>query len=477
MPEDISETIKVLGKAIAERDGSAFLKIEESMHYADLAAVFQELHDDKDREFFLQTLSPERFSEVLPELPENLVEESLNQFQPSEQREILEATPDDDRVDILQDVSDDTRARLLGLLEKDEEELTRALLNYEEDTAGGRMTTQIGRLPAEITVQEALDTLREEEEETESLSRIVVIDEDARPVGMIRLRDLAFSKRGVFAVMDGTFAGDGPGPRCMVPHVKNVILASADQEEAAHMVSKYDLLLLPVVDESGRLLGAITHDDAMEILEEESTEDIEKIAGLTGDQSEETYLQTSVLIHFRRRFLWLLVLAFLAISSGYIMLRFESVLDNIFLLALFLPMVIAAGGNTGGQAATMVIRAMALGELGEGNALRVAWKELRLGLLLGLLLGICIAGATTLFLPAFRPEMPPNISFFQLGISVAVALTIQVIASTLIGALLPLWARSAKLDPAVIAAPVITTVVDVSGMVIYFTVARSVLGI
>lgn len=464
MPEEITETIKVLGEAISSRDGSAFLKIEESMHYADLAAVYQELHDEDDRKFFLQTLSPERFSEVLPELPEKLVEESLNQFQPSEQREILEATTDDDRVDILQDVSDDTRARLLGLLEKDEEELTRTLLNYEEDTAGGRMTTQIGRLPAEITVQEALDTLREEEEETESLSRIVVIDGDDRPLGMIRLRDLAFSNR------------DAPIRDILRP-VEQSILASADQEEAAHMVSKYDLVLLPVVDESGRLLGAVTHDDAMEILEEESTEDIEKIAGLTGDQSEESYLQTSVLIHFRRRFLWLLVLAFLAIASGYIMLRFESVLDNIFLLALFLPMVIAAGGNTGGQAATMVIRAMALGELEAGNVLRVAWKELRLGLLLGLLLGICIAGATTFFLPAFRPVLPPDVSFFQLGISVAVALTIQVIASTLIGALLPLWARSAKLDPAVIAAPVITTVVDVSGMVIYFTVARAILGI
>ena len=259
--------------------------------------------------------------------------------------------------------------------------------------------------------------------------------------------------------------------------VEQSILATADQEEAAHMVSKYDLVLLPVVDESGRLLGAVTHDDAVEILKEESTEDIEKIAGLTGDQSEEGYLNTTVFTHFRRRFLWLLVLAFLAIASGYIILRFESVLDSAFLLALFLPMVIAAGGNTGGQAATMVIRAMALGELDDGNILRVAWKELRLGAFLGAFLGICIAAAAIFILPLFKPNLPVDMGFVEFGLAISLALAIQVTASTLIGALLPLWARSAKLDPAVIAAPAITTVVDVSGMIIYFTVVRALLGL
>lgn len=456
--------MKQLSEAITARDASAVLHIEEGLHHADLAAAFQELPNDEDREFFLRTLSPERFSAILPELPEGLVEDALNHFQPSQQREILAATPDDDRVDILQDVSEDTRTRLLSLLEKEEEELTRTLLNYDEHTAGGRMTTQIGRLPNQLTVQQALDTLRADLEETETLSRIIVTDDAARPVGMVRLRDLAFS------------AHNTPIRDIMRP-VEQQILASADQEEAAHMVSKYDLLLLPVVDESGRLLGAITHDDAMEILEEESTEDLEKIAGLTGDQSEQTYLQTTILTHFRRRFLWLLVLAFFAITSGVVMLHFEHVLDRVFLLSLFLPMVIAAGGNTGGQASTMVIRAMALGELDDGNMLRVAWKELRLGLLLGLLLGVCIATAAIFLLPAFRPDLPPDLSYLRLGLAVGLALAIQVSSSTLIGSLLPLLARAAKIDPAVIAAPAITTVVDVSGMVIYFTIVRSLLGL
>ena len=464
MPPEAEEANVTLRDSIEARDGSAFLKTAEEIHYADLAAVYEALDEQDDREFFLKNVSPERFSEVLPELADNLVEEALNQFRPSQQREILEATRDDDLVDILQDVSDKTRARLLGLLPKEDEELTRTLLNYGEDTAGGRMTTKIGRISTDLTVSQALDALRADLEDTETLGRIIVTDDTARPVGMVRLRDLAFNAR------------DSSVSDIMRP-VEQSILATADQEEAANLVLKYDLIILPVVDESGRLLGAITYDDAMEILEEESTEDIEKIAGLTGEQSEESYLNTSVLIHFRRRFVWLLGLAFLAIGAGYVMLRFEHVLDSVFLLSLFLPMVIAAGGNTGGQAATMVIRAMALGELEDGNILKVAWKELRLGACLGLLLAVCIAATVIFVLPAFRPTLPQNVSFPRLGLSVATALALQVTTSTLIGALLPLFARKGKLDPAVIAAPAITTIVDASGMVIYFTVVRALLGL
>ena len=173
----------------------------------------------------------------------------------------------------------------------------------------------------------------------------------------------------------------------------------------------------------------------------------------------------------------MLGLALLAIASGYVMLRFEGLLSSVFILALFLPMVIAAGGNTGGQASTMVIRAMALGEVGLGDVFRVAWKELRLGLLLGSFLGLALAGIIFLVLPFFRPPMPGGMGFGIFGLAVATAMAAQVTTSTLIGSLLPIFARSVKLDPAVIAAPAVTTVVDVTGMVIYFTVARIVLGV
>lgn len=464
MPEETLDAVQELKDALAARDGSAFLKEAEKLHYADLATVYEEIEEESARQFFLLTLGPEKSSGVLADLPEGLVEDALNIFKPAQQREILETVPDDDRVDILQDVSHETRQRMIGLLGTHKERLTRTLLNYGEDTAGGRMTTQIGRLDVGMTVKEALDHLRPALEDTETLTRIFVLDDQEHVVGKLRLRDLTFNPWQA-------------GIRDIMQPVERTILATADQEEAANLILKYDMLVLPVVDEANRLLGVITADDAMEILSEESTEDIEKIAGLTGEQSEETYLKTRIATHFRRRFLWLLALALLAIASGYVMLRFEHVLDSVFLLALFLPMVIAAGGNTGGQASTMVIRAMALNELGAGDAMEVAWKELRLGILLGLILGICIGAVAIFVLPAFGRPLPPGITYPVLGIAVSVALGVQVAASTLIGALLPIGARAIKLDPAVIAAPAITTVVDVTGMVIYFTVARTLLGL
>ena len=175
--------------------------------------------------------------------------------------------------------------------------------------------------------------------------------------------------------------------------------------------------------------------------------------------------------------MWLLGLAFVSMASGYVLMRFSTVLHQAFLLSLFLPMVVAAGGNTGGQASTMVIRAMALGELEEGSSLRVAWKELRLGALLGVLMGVCMALFTIFILPAFRPPLPTSMTLPQLALTVAAALAAQIPTSTLLGSLLPIGARAVKLDPAVVSAPAIAAVVDVSGMIIYFAVVRTLLGL
>ncbi|MGJ8725188.1 MAG: magnesium transporter [Roseibacillus sp.] len=453
-----------LAPALKSRDGSAILALAEELHYADLANFYADLEEDEERDFIVHTLSPTTFADVLAELPDSLREEAISHYKPAQQRELLNALTDDDRVDILQDVSEETRTRLLDLLSSEEEELTRALLNYDEETAGGWMTTSIGRVPAHLTVKQALEELKVLQDSAETLSRIFVTDERERPIGFIRLRDLAFSSWGT-PVRDIMF------------EVNETILASADQEEAATMVRKYDLLALPVVDESNRLLGAITYDDAMEIIEEESTEDMEKQAGIAGEQSEESYLRTRIAIHLKRRVGWLLGLGFLAIASGYVMIQFEPVLDSVFLLALFLPMVIATGGNTGGQASTMVIRAMSLGELESKDSLQVAWKELRLGIFQGLILGAALAITCLVLLPLLLPDAITGVSLPHFTLAVSLALTIQVIASTLIGALLPIGARAVKLDPAVIAAPAITTIVDVSGMLIYFTTAKLFLGL
>ena len=464
MPEELEQDwMEELTRALDASDTSALLAAAENVHYADLAEIYEDL-SEKKRDLLLKTIGPEMATDLVAELPDTLIEEALNHFKPAQLKVLLGNLSDDDRVDVFQDVDDETQGRYFGLLGAEEKELTKNLLKYEEDTAGGRMTTQIGRVTADMKVKEALTELQRDIEDTETLARIFVVDKDDRLVGKLRLRDLAFN------------TWDTPLRDIMQP-VEHTIVASADQEEAVTLFTKYDLIALPVVDEDEHFLGIITHDDAMEILETESTEDIEKIAGISGEQREETYLNTTVLTHFSRRFVWLLVLGFLAIASGYVMLKFESVLDQVFLLALFLPMVIAAGGNTGGQAATLVIRSMAVGELGIGDVARVAWKEFRLGLLLGGVLGICIAATALVVVPQFNPEVPDGFSYQRFALAVALALATQIVTSTLIGSLLPLGAKAIRLDPAVIAHPAITTIVDVTGMIIYFGVAKVLLTI
>ena len=281
MPENsIILDIEALAKAIEAKNATGFSASTKELHYADLAAVYENL-DDEDRTFFTTNIHLDRFPKILAELPDTLIEETLERFDTKGQQKILGQLLDDDRADILQDVSPEARQRYLALLQPEELEATRSLMRYDEDSAGGRMTTQVARITSNMTVKEVLDVLRKDQDSTESLARIYVVDNEERLIGKVRLRHLAFSP------WDTQIEN-------LVQEVDITILATADQEDAAQMFSKYDMTVLPVVDEYGRLLGIITHDDVLEILEEESTEDIEKMSGIAGEQSEETYLNTSV---------------------------------------------------------------------------------------------------------------------------------------------------------------------------------------
>ena len=448
-------------RALDASDRSALLAAAEDVHYADLAHLYENLDDEK-RDLLLKTIGPELATDLVAELPYPLIEGALDHFKPAQLRVLLGNLSDDDRVDVFQVVSKEAQVRFFSLLGPRDKELTRNLLKYEEDTAGGRMTTHVGRITADMTVKQAITVLRRDREDAETLARIFVVDEQGRLVGKVRLRDLAFSTWDT-PVHDIMEAAD------------EYILASADQEEAARTLSKYDLIVLPVVDEFHHLLGVLTYDDALEILQEESTEDIEKLSGITGEQSEVSYLNTSVVLQYQRRVSWLVGLAFVSIGSGYVMYRFSEVLEKAFVLALFLPMVVAAGGNSGGQAATMVIRAMALGEIRTGNAMRIAWKEARTGMLLGVTLGVTMAAFITFILPHMQRGTGADFDFLHLAFAVSAALTVQVLSSTVLGALLPLAARSIKLDPAVVSAPSLASTVDVSGMMIYFTTVAAIL--
>ena len=451
--------IETIIDALTSRSPNRIQALYRTAHPGDVEQAFERIGEDQ-REEILGVLPAEVLSEWADYLPPADVEMRLGSMSRPEQKEVLGGLSDDELVDFLQEVGEEDRPKFIELLPKEKRQASANLLQYPENTAGGRMTMAMATIPEKLSANEALEALKGVKEEIELLSRIFVIDNHHRLMGHVRLRDLAFAERDT--------------PIGNLLHQNHFSIdALADQEEAANMIARYDLLALPVVDDDSRLLGVITHDDAVEILEEESTEDIEKISGIGGDRGDLAYLQTPVWIHLRRRFGWVLGLAFLGLASGWVLLQHESVFKAYYILSLYLPMVVAAGGNTGAQSATMVIRAMSLGELGPSEFGRVVWKELRIGILLGSLLGFCIAMQIQFLLP--KTIIPEGIGIFQVASVVGLALTAQVLTSTITGALLPLFARIVRLDPAVVASPAITTLVDVSGSLIYFSLAQLLL--
>ncbi len=429
------------------------------LHAADLAAIYEQLPVE-DRPGLLGMVPRDEFAEFVHQLPASDGVDILLASQQEDQKQVLAELPDDTLVDLLQEMELEDRSRIFHLLPEPRRREAGHLLRFPDDSAGGRMTTAYAAVEEDLSVADAIEVLRELKEETEVLSRIYVVDEEGILLGKVRLRDLTFAPPEV-RIKD---INDGD---------TRSVLARTDQEKAVRVMSKYDMLSLPVVDEEGRLLGLITHDDALDIQEQENTEDLERQSAIAGDTTDETYLNTTVLRHVRRRSGWIVSLALLGLVSGYLVYGYSTVLSSMTAIAIYMPMIVAAGGNTGGQAATMVIRAMSLGELDAPQVMKVAWRELRVGLLIGLIVAGFMGLQITLFPPAELSGNPALRWLFPLVIMLA--LLTQITTSTLIGATLPIAAKALKLDPAVIASPVITTVVDATGLLILFNLAMRVL--
>ena len=454
------QTSEEITEALESGSVETILAVCEKIHPADIAASL-ELLDDESRNLVLTSLPAKIISELIEFLPAPDAEKGLEQLSTPEQQQVLESLSDDELADLIQELEPEEGQQFIKLLSSKKKAVLDELLKFPEYTAGGRMTTAFAKLGENLTIGEAIKQLDGQKESTEVLSRIYVVDSKNRILGKLRLRDLAFNPH------DGLI-------KDVIESDPITVDANADQEEAAQMVQKYDLVALPVVDKKNHLLGVITHDDAMDILEEETTEDIERASGIGGERGDIAYLQIPVFTHFKRRFLWVLGLALTALASGVILHAFEDELESAFILMLYLPMIVAAGGNTGAQSATMIIRAMALGELSSGQFFRAVWKEMRVGLLLGIMLGTCIA-AQIHFLPI--QQVDNGLSAITFAAVVGFSLTAQILSSTIIGATLPLLATMARLDPAVVASPAITTLVDITGMIIYFAIASSLLAI
>lgn len=368
----------------------------------------------------------------------------------------------DIRADIYQKLEKDEQSRLLPYLDKNTRVDVINLSSYHPETAGGIMITDFADIILDMTVKQALEKIRKDSPSKKMIYYIYVVDKDMKLLGFVTLKDLIMREMNetIKEILHDSF-----------------IYAEVDEdrESVARKIEKYDLIAIPVINPLGQLLGIVTHDDAIEVIRAEQTEDLEKIMGIKHSNEGINYLETTSIQHFSKRIWWIVALSIVGLISGMIIHKFESALDKVFILAFYIPMLADTGGNVGSQSATVVIRALSLGHIRLKDWFFVLWKELKIAVMVS-----CIVGVITflrVFLLSHGVYSNENFSLKMVALAISVALTIQVVSSTLIGAALPIIVKTFGGDPAVAASPAITTTVDITGLLIYFTTATIMLGL
>jgi len=428
------------------QDTKKLQEIFVQMNVVDLADALGQMADEDaiaTLRLMAEDLAADVFSYVSPEKQQMLVE-GLND---AEVEGIMNELPLDDMADFIEDVPEDVGKYVLDQVSSEIGQQVDRLLNYPEDSAGSVMTTEIVELSPDMTVKDALATIRTSGVDKETIYTCYVIDEDRKLIGVVTAGNLvrASLNQRISNLMD-----------------TNVIYANAtdDQEELTNQFRKYDLIAMPVINRSGQLVGIVTVDDILRVITEETTEDFEKMAGI--NPLEEPYMRTGVIKHARNRIAWLLILMLTAAITGAIISTFEDSLAVLPVLVAFIPMLMGAGGNAGAQSTTVVIRGMALGEIVIKDVLRVVWRETRIAIVCGLVLGIANYGRIWL--------MHDRNGTLALVVSLSLAITLVVAKS--IGCTLPILAKKMKIDPATMAAPIITTIVDCTALIVFFSIAR-----
>ena len=448
-----------LRELLASNDTAILRKFVAGSHPANVADFLSALEPHEIREILLR-LDPRTAARVFVCLEEEVQGKVVDLLARRELARLVTWMSPDERADLVKRLSEAEREALLPALAQAEREDIRRLASYPEGTAGAVMTSDYATLSPELTASQAIEKLRREAPDRETIYYTYVVDRQRRLLGFVSLKDLILAQSG-HRVAD-------------LMH-RDLVFARVDedQEEAARKIAKYDLIALPVVDEEDRLLGIITYDDAIDVITQENQEDVEKLMAITGAHQEHAYLRTSALVHFRNRCIWVILLALLGLVSGVIVQHFEAVIMQFAILATFMPMLADTGGNTGSQSATLVIRALALGEISVRSAPKVLLKELKVALMLALVLALLAFGRV--WLMESGSSLPAGVSVGEVGFAVALALGLQVISATLLGAVLPLLAKLVRLDPAVVASPALTTLVDITGLLIFFTTAKIML--
>ena len=430
-------------KLLAQREFKAVRSILDVMNEVDIASLLSTL-TDKELALAFRIIPKDKAAEVFSNMDTSMQTYLVTMFTEKELKELLDDLYMDDTVDMLEELPANLVKRILATVSASDRSMINQLLNYPEDSAGSIMTTEYVDLREEMTVGQAMAHIKKTGIHKETIYTCY-ITERRKLVGIVSAKDLM------------TTDDEVPIKDLMETEIISVH-THADQEQVAQLFTKYDLLALPVIDQDGRMVGIVTFDDAMDVMVDEATEDITKMAAI--NPSEKTYFETSVFQHAKNRIPWLLILMFTSIITGTIITRYENAFAAIPLLVSFIPMLMDTGGNCGSQSATLIIRGIALDEIRFTDLFKVMFKEFRISLIVGAFLAV--ANGVRIFIQYHNPG---------LAVVIACSLMGTVIMAKLVGCVLPLLAKKVNLDPAIMASPLITTLVDTFSILIYFNIA------
>ena len=449
----VESTLRAL---LNDKKYSTLKDILVTMNPSDIAAVFDELEEDRTPLLFRllpKELAAETFVEMEPELQELLIKG----FSDSELREVVQELYVDDAADLVEEMPANVVRRILAQADPQMRKEINEILQYPENSAGSIMTTEYVALRENMTVEEAITRIRRTGIDKETIYTCYVVS-NRTLVGFVTVKDLLLATdddEKISEIMDTNAIS---------------VNTQADQEEVAQMLSKYNFLALPVVDNENRLVGIVTFDDAMDVMEEEVTEDIEKMAAIV--PSDKAYLRSSPWDLFKHRIPWLLLLMVSSTFTGMIITKFEDALAAQVVLTAFIPMLMGTGGNSGSQSSVAVIRALSLDELEFADLLEVIWKEIRTAVLCGL----ALAGACFVKMMLIDRLMMGNSQVtVMVALVVCVTMAVTVLVAKIMGCTLPMLAKKIGFDPAVMASPFITTIVDAMSLLVYFAVASALL--
>ena len=438
-------------KQLIENKKFTQLKKElKEMKSADISEILDEL--DKEQAVILfRLLSKEKAGMAFSYMETDMREKLIKDLTDTELKNILDELFMDDTVDLIEEMPSNVVTRILRNVDKNDRKIINELLKYPEDSAGSIMTTEFIDLKENMTIEQALDRIRQIGTDSETIYTCYVLGKNSKLQGIISIKELLLAK-------EDTLIADN-----METNIISVNTLE-DQEEVAKKFDKYDLYALPVVDNENRLVGIVTVDDAINVLQDEAEEDFEKMAAMA--PTEENYFETSVFKHAKNRIVWLLILMLSSAITGTIITNYENAFAAVPLLVAFLPMLMDTGGNCGSQSSTLIIRGLATDELEVKDVFKILWKEIRIAVIVGL----SLAAINGLRIFAQYKNL-------QLACTVGLSITTTVILSKSIGCLLPLLAKKLKLDPAIMAAPLITTIVDILSVLVYFNIATAIMGL